>query len=249
MGQTGQDREPMNWFGPTITAGFGLLFLAGGLVILLVASAEALGPLRWSIGIPLLLMGLANLALLPRFARDRLPADASFQPLDGAGHPVVGTPQVRSIAATILELASTRPETGFTVETSPDSLRVTVRPHQGPGGDSRRWRTTLAPTPDPAGFVNLDQSWSSASGSGWGRVATTMGRRIGGAVTIEIDRDGITAGTSSTLDPSSLVRAAVKQAGATLVMPTTSLVSIVNAAGALLLSVFSAVGAVLLQGL
>jgi len=235
------------WVAPLVTTVFGLLYLVASVLVLTLMTSAEMAPMRWAIGVPLLLLGVANLALLPRFRRDRLPPDEEFLDVDAEGRPTVGTPQVRRIAEAMHAMGSGLPRIPLQIQTSPLAVRVAASTRlPGPAGASRRWRTTLVPTPDPDVFVRLDQTWDSASGAGWGSVGTSMGSRIGGSVTIEIDRDGITtSGATRIPDPSLAVRAAVRQAGVRLATPTAALIGIVNGVGCLLLTISILIGVLL----
>ena len=81
-----------------VTILLGVVFLAVAAIMLVVVPADAVGALRWGIGLPFLVIGLANLALAPRFSREVLPDDGQFQPLDAQGRPVVGSPHVQQLA-------------------------------------------------------------------------------------------------------------------------------------------------------
>ncbi|NHB84180.1 hypothetical protein G7085_04885 [Tessaracoccus sp. HDW20] len=224
----------------------GLLYLVAGMLVLILLTSAELGPMRWAIGVPLLLLGVANLALLPRFRRDRLPPDEEFLDVDAEGHPVIGTLRCAALRRPCMRWA--RGCRAPRCRSRRRRWRSGWRPR--PGCQARAGIAAVAhhagAHPDPDVFMRLDQTWDSASGAGWGSVSTFAGIRIGGSVRIEIDRDGINTRSATRIpDPSLAVRAAVRQAGVRLAKPTAALVGIVNGVGCLLLTISILIGVAL----
>lgn len=212
--------------GSLVPAGVGLLCLAAGLLALLVAPT-GWGPLHWAIGLPLLLLGLANLALLPRFAAERRPADKEFEDLGPDGRALVGTPEVRRLADCLHRLARDLPRTPLEIQTSPTAVRVSGPTRlSGLGEKAEWWRITLAPTSRPDVFVRVNQAWGRTDGR----------EQLGGSIWTDRDGDATAEPAATRLpDPALAVIAAVREAGIRLARPTIHLVGLVNAIGALVL--------------
>lgn len=231
-----------------ITLALGLIFVAFGLFFLLGTPQFSIGPFRWAIGLPLLVVGVANLLLAPRFLRETLPPDAAFAPLDAQGRPVSGSALVQRIAVTLDQELR---DTPHRIETAPDAVRVAFDSgvYRRPGTLSLRefgWRTTLTAT-GPTSFGRLDQEANRAAGVGWVRASQTGGLRWGAATRTSIGGDGtVTRSGVSTSPVSAAVKAALASAGATQSMPTMALVGIVNAALGVLIAIGAAVAAALL---
>lgn len=227
-----------------LTAVIGVFILTLAAIVIFVVPADALGPLRWVLGLSFGVAGLLNLAFIPRYSREALPDESAFRPLDAAGHPVVGSAVVKRIAAVLdRELAATPHQ----VETSPDAVRVSYDSdvfYQPGSGSLRRfrWRTTLIPAGAPNTFVRLDQEWDREQRLDWTEARVTGGLRMSAACRIVIGTDdSVTKTTVSTGPVSSAVRTALKQAGVRQVWPTMALVGLV----CVTLGVLVAVGAVI----
>lgn len=226
-----------------LTVFFGLALIAGGVVMFLPLTS-GLGPLRWGLGVPMLLSGLGCLALLPRYSQEKLPADASFQPLRQAEP---GSVLSHWLAAVLdRELRDTPHE----VEFSDDSVRVSYDSGAfyepgAPGLRQFNWRTTLAPTSDPRTFVRLDQAFDHKSGYGWGQAKTDSGLRWSGSGSVTIDSKGTVAKQGVTTgDITSAIKVAMKETGARLAYPTDALAALVCAAAGVLLAIGVVVGGI-----
>lgn len=231
-----------------LTAVLAAIFLMAA-IILFFALGHEHGPLRWALSIPLLVMGLALGAFVPRFSREELPAEDSFRPLGPEGRPVVGSAIVQNIA---LVLSRELYATPHQIETAPHAVRVSYDTGgiTSPAGRSTirfGWRTTLAPTSSPTTFLRLDQQFTSRQGLGWGRASVHGGLAWMAAGKVSVAADGTVTKTGvSTTPMSQAIKKALAESGARQAASTMELVGITAGALGVLVAIGAVVGAVLL---
>ena len=222
-----------------VTILLGVVFLAVAAIMLVVVPADAVGALRWGIGLPFLVIGLANLALAPRFSREVLPDDGQFQPLDAQGRPVVGSPHVQQLA---LALDRELRDTPHRIETAPDAVRAFYDSgvFYQPGSRTLRqfrWRTTLMSTPNPTAFVRLDQQVDQTRGGYWGRARVQGGLQFNTSTRVTVGGGKTVKRTVSTGDVSDALTTALKQCGVTAAQSAMFWVGVTNASLGVLVTI------------
>ncbi len=226
-----------------VTILLGASFLAVAAILLLVVPADAIGALRWGIGLPFLVIGLANLALAPRFSREILPDDGQFQALDAQGRPMVGSAHVQQLA---LALDRELRDTPHRIETAPDAVRTLYDSgvFYQPGSRSLRqfhWPTTLTATPNPTTFVRLDQQADQSRGGYWVRARVQAVLQFNTATRVTVGGGKTVTRTASTGDVSDALTTALKTCGVTVSLSAMFWVGVTNAS----LGVLVAIGVVL----
>ncbi|WP_454229131.1 hypothetical protein [Propioniciclava flava] len=221
-----------------ITTVLGVVFLVVGIVVIVAIPADAPGLLRWGLGIPFLIIGVANLVWAPQFSRERLPEDAEFRPLDTHGQPVVGSVQVQRLA---LALNRELRDTPHQIETAPDAVRTAYNSggFYEPGLRSVRqfrWRTTLTATANPTTFVRLDQEADNRRGGLWSKASVQGGLRMSTSTRITVAGGTTVKQTVSSGEVSHAIEAAMKETGVTVALPVMFWVGMTNAALGILIA-------------
>lgn len=217
----------------------GVVLLAVGVVLLLVVAQHLPDALRW-LGWPFVVAGIANLALVPRYSREEAPHNDEFVPLD-AGRPVLGTPQVQHLATVIDRELGDLPRR---VTTAPNAVRIYYDSgnFRRPGSRKTlrfRWRTTLFSGRDPNGFYRVDLDRTRRGN----KRSVRVGSAVGGSFQATIGADGVQVTTLNRSVFSHAIKRALAESGTRTVMPTLTIVGIVNAVFGLVIAVGATVAA------
>lgn len=207
------------------TAIVGIVVLTVGVVVWIFVAPHLPASLRW-LGIPFVVIGLINLALIPRFAHEKVPADDEFVDL-AQGQAVRATPQVQRLALALDRQLGDLPHR---TQIAPNAVRVQYDSADffDPGSEPRvkfQWETTLS-SGGSSTFFQTDRDRRQQRGQS----GVMAGKTFGGGFQMTIGADGVTTKTVSRgTDIKPAIKAALAETGCKTGLATMLIVGIVNA--------------------